>query len=473
MCNTDHIDKLASLYRSAFGEEPSDIEPVVTGSASTRRYYRISGKERSVIGTCNNNRAENRAFFYLTKHFLSHGLKVPEVYCVDDDEVSYLQQDLGHTSLFDLMAGGFHPEHEPFLSDVLEQLVRFQVQASFGIDFNNCYPQPDYDRQSALWDMHYFKYMFLKLSGVDFDEALLEAEFSGILDGLFHDNICGFMYRDFQSRNIMMQHGSLWFIDYQGGRRGPLAYDVASLLYQSRIAIPEEVRIRLTDGYCDSLSELIPFDRKDFHREVRGFALLRLLQNLGAYGYRGIFEGKPRFIEPIVPAIKNTLETIGSLPDEIRPEYLPNLLSKMLPLFTKQETNTNILTVSVNSFSYMKGLPKDASGNGGGFIFDCRALPNPHRDEALRPLTGRDEAVKAWLDQKPEVKAFLESCEALVLASVKRYSERGFTNLQVNFGCTGGKHRSVYCAEKLVENLLPRLDDLKVCMVVKHLGGSL
>lgn len=468
----DHIKSLSALYISFVGHEPSVVTPIDSGSASPRRYYRLSGKSRTLIGAISRNVAENRSFFYLTDHFLSHGLTVPEVYCADETEQYYLQQDLGDISLHDYMAGGFRPEHETFLIQALENLVLFQVKASCGIDFNRCYPQPIYDRQAATWDLNYFKYMFIKLSGLDFDEHRMEEEFSLLLDTLFKDNIDGFMYRDFQSRNIMINHDRLWFIDYQGGRQGPLAYDVASLLYQSRIAVPEEVRERLTAGYCGFLKEYLEFEEEGFYGQVRGFAVLRLLQNLGAYGYRGIFERKPKFIEPIIPALRNVIEIISTLPDSSRPDYLLELLREILPVFDTMVHDTAGLTVTVNSFSFMQGLPRDDSGNGGGFVFDCRALPNPHRDESLRPFTGKDKVICNWFETKPEVDQFIDRCEELVMASIQNYSERGFQNLQISFGCTGGKHRSVYCAEKLAERLLPKCKNLKVSVKVKHCGNA-
>lgn len=453
MPGADNLAILIQLFEDHTGITPVNCIPLTTGSGSSRRYYRLAAGDLSYIGTVNNNLPENEAFFYLTGHFLEHGLPVPEVLAKNSNGEYYLQDDLGDVSLYSLMGSGYDPVHNPMLQKVLETLVQFQVKAAHGLDFSRCYPLPEFDPAAALWDLHYCKYMFLKLSGLDIDELRLEKEFRNLVDILFGDYPAGFMYRDFQSRNIMIHCDQPWFIDYQGGRRGPLLYDAASLLYQSRLGLPDRVRNALTDHYLEALAEYIPVDAEKFHLKVKGFALLRLLQTLGAYGYRGIFERKPAFIEPIATGIRNTINLIGHLPAEMKPVYLASLLEDLIPQYDRPVYTGKGLTIDIRSFSYREGIPGDDSLNGGGYVFDCRALPNPHRDILLRPFTGKDQVIRDWLGEKPEVMAFLDHCQALVMASATQYLTRGFNHLQVNFGCTGGKHRSVFCAEELSTRL--------------------
>jgi aminoglycoside/choline kinase family phosphotransferase len=466
MSDNNKTEILKDLAQGFAGAETTSCIPLITGSASYRKYYRLVSGDRSFIGTINKNIRENEAFFYLSAHFMQHGLPVPGLLAVDETGECYMQEDLGDLSLFDLLSGGYATEHQHLLRKALEWLVQFQVKGAYGLDYSRCYPNPVFDRQTALWDLHYFKFMFLKLSGAAYDDDRLENDFELLLDAIFDECPSGFMYRDFQSRNIMVKHNGLWFIDYQGGRRGPLAYDVASLLYQSRIDLPEAVREELTGDYCRMLQEYLDVEAAHFSQQVKGFAILRLLQTLGAYGYRGIFENKEAFRKPLVPAMLNTLNAITLHSDRVRLDYLQSLIQQLLPQFQKDTTAAPGLTIGINSFSYMHGIPGDDSGNGGGFMFDCRALPNPHRDEKLRPFTGKDKPIRDWFSEKPEVDTFLNHCEALVRASVREYLDRGFTNLQVNFGCTGGRHRSVYCAEVLYERLKSSGDELM--LVMKH-----
>ncbi len=461
---------LKRLFEKNTGRSPEHCYPLYTGSGSPRKYYRLRSGDISLIGTVNDNRKENDAFFYLTSHFVMHQLPVPRVLMVDREGICYLQQDLGDVSLFSLMGVGFQPDHEALLQKALYYLVHFQVTAANGLDFSRCYPQPAFDLRAALWDLHYFKYMFLKLSGILFDELKLEEEFGYLVDVLYREPLTGFMYRDFQTRNIMVENDHLWFIDYQGGRKGPLAYDVASLLYQSRIALPETVRSRLIAFYCARLQEHKPFDEDSFRSQITWFALLRLLQTLGAYGYHGIFERKPAFLTPVHQALTNTLSVIRQIPEPDRPVHVESILEELARKYETKSNDHQGLTVTINSFSFMQGLPGDDTGNGGGFVFDCRALPNPHREESLRPLTGLDPAIREWLSEKQETKNFLDRCEALIKASITNYIDRGFQNLQVNFGCTGGMHRSVYCAEELAQRIIGSHHGLRIKIIHKALS---
>jgi aminoglycoside/choline kinase family phosphotransferase len=443
---------LKEMVHGITGAVPSECIPIFSGSASPRQYFRLYAESGTFIGTISNHQKENEAFFYLTDYFRQHGLPVPAILAARPDAGAYIQEDLGDLTLNALLTEDLNGNIE-LVERALEWLIRFQVSGTFGLDYGKCYPNPLFDKQTALWDLHYFKYMFLKLAGIDYDDNTIEQEFNHLLDSIFEDCVTGFMYRDFQSRNIMVRHNMLWFIDYQGGRRGPLPYDAASLLYQSRIDLSDQERERLTALYSSMLQEYFPLQTDVFSLQVKGFAVLRLLQTLGAYGFRGLFEGKEAFRKPIVPAIRNVLHVIGQTTRFLKLEYLTQLLNKASERFPETEVVTRDFTLTINSFSYMQGVPKDFTGNGGGFVFDCRALPNPHRDETLRPLNGKDQPIREWLGKKEEVARFLEHCEALVLASADLYISRGFTNLQVNFGCTGGKHRSVFCAEVMAKRI--------------------
>ncbi len=447
------VEILRTLFLETAGMHPEFTGVIETGSGSKRTYYRLSNGDISLVGVSGDNTAENEAFYYLTGHFQSFGLPVPAIKAISLDRKYYLIQDLGDTTLYNVLVSSDEKQKEKFLKKALEHLVRFQVTAMSGLDFGRCYPRMDFDLQAGKWDMNYFKYMFLKPLFSDINEDLLEKEFDMILNDLFNSYFSGFMYRDFQSRNIMVAHNGLWFIDYQGGRLGPIEYDPASLLYQTRISVPPDLRKRLVQYYCNLLNEYRPVDAGMVGARIHSFALLRLLQTLGAYGYRGLFEKKEAFVKPIYPAIKNTLEVIKTMPRRHKPEYIETLLHEALPVFNRQNHENQTLTVNVNSFSYMHGIPDDEAGNGGGFVFDCRALPNPHHELHLREYSGVDMVIADWLGSKPEVSEFLDNCESLVKNTVDVYVQRGFTNLQVNFGCTGGKHRSVYCAEVLCARL--------------------
>jgi len=448
------LQQLKSLFRKHTGEEVAQVMILHTGSGSGRIYYRMRSNAASLIGVAGAHVTENDAFIYLTRHFTGHGLPVPELFGVSDDRRCYLLEDLGDQSLFSLLDGCRDDAlREERLAKAIEHLVDFQVKGASGLDFDKCYPPHPFDVQGAMWDLNYFKYMFLKPAGVDVDDYQLEREFEALLDHLFDEVYAGFMYRDFQSRNIMVRHNRQWYIDYQGGRRGPLFYDVASLLYQSRLSLPQQTRDNMAQHYGQVLNDLFPVSLDQTVQQVHDFALLRLLQNLGAYGFRGLYERKEAFVKPIVPALANTRQVLKGMGERLKLPYLSGVLDDLTQRFQPMEEAAGTLRVAINSFSYMYGLPADHTGNGGGFVFDCRALPNPHHDPVLRPFTGRDEVIRQWLGAQEEVQQFLAQCEILVLQAVKKYTERGFNHLQVNFGCTGGKHRSVYCAEQLTERL--------------------
>ncbi|MBR3288066.1 MAG: phosphotransferase [Bacteroidales bacterium] len=304
--------EVARLYAAHFGTPPTDIT-ALPGSGSYRRYFRMPAPSGgTLIGTFNGDVRENEAFLYMTRHFGSRHLPVPALYAVSDDKRCYLQQDLGDTTLLMFLQNKGLPEGEAetVYRRVLDMLLRFQTEGVLDFDFSYCYPRPAFDTRSMMWDLNYFKYHFLKLLRVPFDEQLLEDDFDTFCAWLSQAGRTCFMYRDFQSRNVMvMPDGAVYGIDYQGGRSGPLAYDVASLLFESKTDLSPEFRERLLRYYCERL-ESRGWDAEAFMRTFYGFVRIRLMQAMGAYGFRGLYERKPLFIQSIPPALR-TLRWLG------------------------------------------------------------------------------------------------------------------------------------------------------------------
>ena len=446
---------LHDLYTQFVGSAPTSIEELPS-SGSNRRYFRLKG-EKSIIGVLGTCKEENEAFLYMSEHFHKKGLPVPEIYAVSDDTMAYIQEDLGDTLLFNAIEKGrktsvFSDEEKTLLVKTIRLLPDMQFLGADEFNFSKCYPAPEFNSRSIMWDLNYFKYCFLKATGLEFLEYKLEDDFQRMTDVLLRSFSATFMYRDFQSRNVMIKNGEPWFIDYQGGRKGPFYYDVASFLWQAKANLPESLRMELLNEYVDSLRKYQPVDEEYFHAQLRHFVLFRTLQVLGAYGFRGYFEKKPHFIQSVPFAIEN----LRNLLQKPYPEY--PYLSKVLKELVNMKQFTDdlakrTLTVKVMSFAYKKGIPNDTTGNGGGFVFDCRAVNNPGKYERYKPYNGLDEQVIKFLEDDGEIIDFLDHSYSLVDASVKRYIERGFTNLMVCFGCTGGQHRSVYCAQHMAEHI--------------------
>lgn len=448
-------EELKKLYTAYTGHEPESIEEM-PASGSNRRYFRLKGTP-NLIGACGENIEENRAFLYMAEHFRRQGLPVPQVFIKSNDDIYYLQEDLGDTLLFNAIEEGrktgiFNEDEKQLLRKTLRLLPAVQFTGAEGMDFSYCYPQAEFNRRSILWDLNYFKYCFLKATGLDFQEDRLEDDFQKMADVLLCSNSATFMYRDFQSRNVLIKDGEPRFIDFQGGRKGPVYYDVASFLWQAKANYPDSLRQELLREYIDALRKYQPVDEACFMTRLRHFVLFRTMQVLGAYGFRGYFEKKPHFIQSVPFAIEN----LRQLLHEPYPEYpyLCRVLTELTELkqFT-DDPQKRRLVVKVTSFAYKKGIPEDSSGNGGGFVFDCRAVNNPGKYERYKPFTGLDEPVIRFLEDDGEIITFLKHVYALVDVSVERYMERGFTNLSVCFGCTGGQHRSVYSAQHLAEHL--------------------
>ena len=468
---------LAELTRS-IGETPKDILPIAE-SGSARKYFRIITDNKSLIGTFSNNVEENEAFLTFSKHFHDLGLNVPEVFVVNEEKTCYLQSDFGDDNLFAhvqkaLMAnvGPSTPSTSSgtegsgtsasigentieLFKKALSHLVKLQVLGHQGLDYTKAYPTERFDRQAIIDDLNYFKYYFVKPhEEIDFNETRLGKDFEAFADFVSQAPCDFFMYRDFQSRNIMVKDGDLYFIDFQGGRKGPLNYDVVSLLYQVKAQIPQAIRDELVNYYKAELSQYMNPEAVKFDTYQPYFVYLRLMQVLGAYGFRGLIQKKSHFIESIPYALREIEALSKAVPLTKYPE-LQNVINQLNKLDAKYAAliapPAGKLTVTINSFSFKKGYPTDFSGNGGGFVFDCRALPNPGREPEFKTKTGRDWEVVEYLTEKPQTHVFLEHVKGIVGQSINNYLERHFSNLMVSFGCTGGQHRSVFFAQSIAD----------------------
>ncbi len=452
------MEQLKDLYTQYYGVQPTSVQPL-TAAGSGRRYYRLQAGGSPLVGVVGESIEENRAFIMLSQHLADAGIPVPRVVAVSDDMLRYVQTDLGNTSLYDALApcrksGVWNEDAYSLLAETMRTLVRTQVEGDRGMDYSICYPSAAFDERTILYDLNYFKYCFLKATGVTFHENKLQDDFEQMTTRLLNARPQGLLYRDFQSRNVMVVNNQPYLIDYQGARHGAVHYDVASFLWQARAQYPAELRQRLVDEYIKALQCYYPdIDVNDFKETLNLYVLFRTLQVLGAYGFRGYFERKELFLQSIPQAIENLRTLIA---EGITTPY-PHLHATLqavcnLPCY-QPAAPRNHLRVTVYSFSYKKGLPTDNSGNGGGYIFDCRATHNPGKYDEYKQLTGLDAPVKEFLEKDGEILTFLNHAYALVDSSVERYMERGFTDLQVSFGCTGGQHRSVYSAQAMAQHL--------------------
>ncbi|MCR4582502.1 MAG: phosphotransferase [Prevotella sp.] len=508
------MQKLVELYKQWSGAEPQDMIRLA-GAGSNREYYRMTDSQgHSVVGCIGTSRDENHAFVYLCKHFTDLHLPVPTVLAVSDDERRYIQTDLGNISLFEAIRGGreaggrYTLKEQELLKRTIRELPNIQLIGARDLDFTHCYPQPEFNTDSVLFDLNYFKYCFLKATELDFHELKLEADFRLLAKDLTTaDDTQGFLYRDFQARNVMLDsQGQPYFIDFQGGRRGPYYYDLASFLWQASAKYPHKLRRELVYEYYHALKKYTEVPQAHaFVDRLSLFVLFRLLQVLGAYGFRGYFERKQHFIESIPPAIQNLRELLDER--NFPYPYLVKVLQQLteMPQFQQVEamasradgfkiTENNPykphpqdgpatfskydaqgpLVVRVYSFSFGKGIPEDESGNGGGYVFDCRSTHNPGRYEPYKKLTGLDEPVIRFLEDDGEILTFLESVYRLADAHVRRYIQRGFTSLMFCFGCTGGQHRSVYSAQHLAEHIHEKFGiEVRICHREQHINETL
>jgi aminoglycoside/choline kinase family phosphotransferase len=458
------MDVLERLFEQHFHSPATRIEPLQGQlGGSGRNIIRLSDDRASAIGILYNVREENAAFLEFSRHFRKHGLPVPEIYAEDLDRGAYLEEDLGDTTLFEFLSK--HRTGENIAPDVVEAyrkvvavLPRFQVEAGRDLNYKVCYPRASFDRQSITWDLNYFKYYFLRLAGIAFNEQALEDDFDSLTNFLLSADCDYFLYRDFQSRNIMLRKGQPFFLDYQGGRKGALQYDIASLLYDAKADLPPELRQHLLDLYIEKLSGFVDVKREAFLHHYYAYVYVRILQALGAYGFRGFYERRAHFLQSVPYALKNLRWLLHNVK---LPIALPTLMEAFNNMLASEKlqglaSEAENLTVQIWSFSYHRGIPKDESGHGGGHVFDGRLLPNPGREESFKALTGKDALVIEYLDKEARVHRFLALATSMVDDSVAEYQRRRFKHLMVSFGCTGGQHRSVYLAEQLAKRLRGR-----------------
>jgi aminoglycoside/choline kinase family phosphotransferase len=468
------MDILKRLFEEHFRLPVENVQPLQGElGGSGRKIIRLKSGGTSAVGILYGVREENKAFLEFSRHFRRHGLPVPEIYAEDLAQGAYLEEDLGDTTLFDFLSQG--RTGESISRDVVEAyrktaaaLPRFQVEAAGDLNYSFCYPRASFDRQSITWDLNYFKYYFLRLAAIPHNEQALEDDFNCLADFLLEASNDYFLYRDFQSRNVMLPSGEPFFVDYQGGRKGALQYDIASLLYDAKADLPPALRQLLLDHYLDALGGYITLDREAFMRHYYAFVYVRILQALGAYGFRGFYERKAHFLQSVPYALKNLRWLLHNV---TLPIELPTLMGAFQSMLASEKllnlaSEAQNLVVRVFSFSFHRELPKDESGNGGGFIFDGRSLPNPGREDRFKLLTGKDRPVIDYLNQQESVHQFLAGVYSLVEASVANYQQRGFKNLMVSFGCTGGQHRSVFLAEQLAKRLRGKNG---IDVVVRHL----
>ena len=468
------MNVLEKLFEAHFHLNPERVEPLSAAvSGSGRKLTRLQAGKIKAMGIEYGVREENVAFLAFSRHFRRHGLPVPEIYGEDLSQGAYLEEDLGDTTLFQFVATNrdgdvLAPAAVDVYRKVVQALPRFQIEAGRDLDYSVCYPRGSFDRQSISWDLNYFKYYFLRLAAIPFNEQALEDDFERLTQFLLSAPSDYFLYRDFQSRNIMLRDGDPWFIDYQGGRKGALQYDIASLLYDAKADLPPAVREKLLNDYLDALATHISLDRDAFLRHYYAYVYVRILQALGAYGFRGFYERKAHFLQSVPYALKNVRWLLHNV---TLPIELPTLLEAFRSMLGSEkllglDAEAQSLTVRIFSFSFHREMPKDESGNGGGFVFDGRSLPNPGREERFKALTGKDAPVIDYLNQNESVHQFMASVLSLVDASIENYRRRGFQNLMVSFGCTGGQHRSVFLAEQLAKRLRGRTG---VDVSVRHL----
>lgn len=465
----DHISSIKKLLQNNKYPDAKEIKELPS-AGSNRIYFRIFfQKNETILASFNDDVEENIAWYSYSVHFKSLGFNVPEVYYRDESYRYFLLQDLGSDDLFGLLLKQGEDKVRKYYKKVIKDLILFQVEGVKNLDFDVAYPVKQFDKKSVLWDLNYFKYYFVKTHEIIFNENKLEEDFQRFADELLKVSPQYFMYRDFQARNIIIHNDEPWYIDFQGGRKGPLPYDLVSILFQAKANLSSGFREELYQVYLATLTGIIPEEINTFEKYFPSFVIFRLMQVLGAYGFRGIIQRKGHFLSSIPFAIKNIMQFLD---ENIKTDFpeLSRVLTEISHLKKYDELNkeTSKLTVNISSFSFKKsGYPTDHTENGGGFVFDCRALPNPGRIVELRDYNGTQDPIIDYLSQKTEVAQFLEHVYNIVDQSVDNYLERGFSNLQVNFGCTGGKHRSVYSAENLRSHLSKFGVNIKI--LLKHI----
>jgi len=471
------MDILKRLFEEHFHAPATLVQPLRSQlSGSGRNIIRLANDNATAIGILHSVREENVAFLELSRCFRGRGLPVPEIYAEGLSQGAYLEEDLGDITLYDFLSNNrtgaeILPAAVEAYRKVVATLPRFQIEVRNDVNYKVCYPRTSFDRQSIAWDLNYFKYYFLRLADIPFNEQALENDFVRLTKFLLAADRDYFLYRDFQSRNVMLVGSEPFFLDYQGGRRGALQYDIASLLFDAKANLPTQLRQELLEHYLDVLSNFMAVDRDSFMHHYYAYVYVRIMQALGAYGFRGFYERKPYFLQSVPYALQNIRWLLHNVTLPITLPALTNAFTNMLASEKLQSVTAEPknLTVRITSFSFHRGLPADETGHGGGFVFDARHLPNPGREEEFKALTGKDAPVVEYLDRQESAGQFLASVTSMVEASVRNYQGRGFKSLSVSFGCTGGQHRSVYLAERLAERL--RRDGVDVIVRHRELEG--
>ncbi|MCQ2117038.1 MAG: phosphotransferase [Bacteroidales bacterium] len=479
------MKELEVLFEQYTGVKAEKCEELPS-SGSNRRYFRLqagnNGKPISIIGAFGTSVDENKAFITIDRHFLNKGLPVPKVLAVSDNGVFYIQEDLGDVTLFNTVASGresgsFSVQEKELLKRTVALLPRLQFEGGAGLDYSVCYPQPEFDERMISFDLNYFKYCFLKTTGLEIKEIDLYEDFKRFTQDLLSLSVKQdvFMYRDFQARNVMLRKSSdaggwdPYFIDFQGGRKGPFYYDLASFVWQAKANYPDELKEELVHIYMEALKPYVQIGEEKFRKNLRLFLLFRTMQVLGAYGFRGYFEKKPHFLQSIPYAMDNLRKLLAKAPFVEYP-YLNSLLTELSQMRQFNDLRKQAkLVVKIFSFAYKKGIPADDSGNGGGYVFDCRDIENPGKYDHFKHFTGLDSEVIKFLEENSTVGEYLGHVYELADAHVKKYIERKFTSLMFSFGCTGGQHRSVYCAEHLAAHISKRFN-VSVVLVHRELG---
>lgn len=465
-----HEVVLKQLFKQYFNKECNTITQLPQ-AGSDRIYFRLSNEKDKAVATFGNDVKENETFIYLSKHFLSENICVPEIYTVSDDKKYYLQEDIGDVALYSLVKkDGITPTIIEFYKKTISALIHLQIDGAKKLDFDKCYPIKEFDKSSMFWDLNSFKYYFARVARVQFNETELNKDFHTLSNFLLEEKNKFFMFRDCQSRNVFIKENEPVFIDFQGGRKGALQYDIASLLWQAGAKIPYSIRKELFDYYVDEVAKKISINKVEFESYYHGFVFIRMLQVLGAYGFRGLIEKRSHFLESIQPALENVNWFLENIILSVKLPELYAVLNQLIHSdvfkYNKIDGSVKPLLIEINSFSFKRGIPKEESGNGGGFVFDCRGLHNPGRYEPYKQLTGKDSLVIEFLESQSQVKEFLEHVWQTIDITVENYLQRDFEHLQINFGCTGGQHRSVYCAEATMKHLKEKYN---VKIVLKHI----
>lgn len=461
-------DQLTTLFIDQFGTTPTIIA-AMPQSGSYRQYYRISSEENTVIGAFNSDIKENNAYLSFTLSLLKEQVPVPKVICVSKNQQYYLLEDLGNTTLFSfLKTGAPQKEKTHIYKTIVDHLLKIQFNAHQSIDYTKCYPRESFDEQSIRWDLNYFKYDFLKFLKIDFDEQLLENDFNNIIQKASAIPTDTFLYRDFQSSNIMIKEGQPYFIDFQGGRKGSFYYDLASLLFDAKANLSNTTRTEIKEYYFQQLQQYKEIEKDEFEENLTLFTLIRIMQAMGAYGFRGLHERKVQFIKSIPLAITNLKYITEHFAKALSTPELDQVFQQLFSHneFAIEKKPAEKLTITITSFSFLKGIPQDNSGNGGGYVFDCRGLPNPGRYPEYKSVNGKDQVVIDFFKERPVIQEFIDNICKTVDITVKDYIKLKRTHLMVNFGCTGGQHRSVYCAENFLR-FLKKYPDINIQL--KHI----